>query len=515
MNERADQELLRDYAENRSDAAFTTLVQRHIDLVHSAAWRMTTEAHSAQDVTQAVFIALAQQAAQLANHPVLSGWLHTTARQLAAKHVRAAVRRQTHEQEAAAMNELLSPAPNASWEEIAPHLDAALGELSEPDRDAVLLRYFEKYSAAEIGSKLGISSDAAQKRVSRAVERLREFFVKRGVAIGTSGLAVVVSANAVQAAPAGLVVTISTAALAGTTAATSTIIATITKTIAMTTFQKTLVTATVAVLAGAGIYEAHQAAQLRDQVRRLEQQQAPLREQLQQLQAGLPTATDHIATATPDSNEELKAEVLRLRGLANRAQSAEAELAALKSAQQQQVQNAQTTTPQLTQEQISSRIETAVTNQLSRLASRLALTDGQSQSVADILRTTNAGFERDSKIRAVLSPDQQNAYDTFKEEELRPSLVIRAGAALSDVQKAVDLSADQQDQAFATAFQSLRNSMMQISKASSQADATALAQQMKDQQIAAVESVLTPDQVAQYRAYLGRKAGVTSRQSGR
>src|ERR1041385_471190 len=113
------------------------------------------------------------------------------------------------------MNELLSTGSDASWEHIAPHLDAALGELSEPDRDAVLLRYFEKKSAQEMAERLGISDEAAQKRVSRAVERLREFFAKRGVTIGASGLVVVISGNAVQSAPLGLTVAISTAGLAG------------------------------------------------------------------------------------------------------------------------------------------------------------------------------------------------------------------------------------------------------------------------------------------------------------
>ena len=110
------------------------------------------------------------------------------------------------------MNELLASSPEANWEQITPHLDAALGELTEPERDAVLLRYFQRQSARDIAQTLGITDEAAQKRVSRAVERLREFFAKRGVTVGASGLAVVISANAVQAAPVGLALTISTAA---------------------------------------------------------------------------------------------------------------------------------------------------------------------------------------------------------------------------------------------------------------------------------------------------------------
>src|SRR5207245_8141029 len=127
-----------------------------------------------------------------------------------------------------------------------PLLDEAMHALDDTDRAAVLLRYFENKSLREVGAALGASDDAAQKRVSRAVERLREFFAKRGVTVGASGLVVAITANAVQAAPVGLAVTISTAAaIAGTTIAAAAT-ATATKTIAMTTLQKTLIASTLA-----------------------------------------------------------------------------------------------------------------------------------------------------------------------------------------------------------------------------------------------------------------------------
>ena len=219
MNSRTDQELLEEYSTRCSEAAFAELVRRHVDLVYSAALRMVCDAHLAEDVTQGAFVALAQSATGLSDRAVLSGWLHRTAQNLAANVVRTDVRRRAREQEAAAMNELLSADADASWENIAPHLDAALGELAETDRDALLLRYFEKKSAAEMATLLGISDEAAQKRVSRAVERLRDLLTKRGATVGASGLVILISTHAVLVAPAGLSAAIAAATVGALTTA--------------------------------------------------------------------------------------------------------------------------------------------------------------------------------------------------------------------------------------------------------------------------------------------------------
>jgi RNA polymerase sigma factor (sigma-70 family) len=336
MNDHTDSQLLRTYAEHRDEAAFAELVRRHVDLVHSAAFRMVRDPQLAQDVTQGAFVALAKTAGQLTECRALSGWLHRTAQNIASQVVRTDVRRRAREQEAVIMNQLLSAEPDAPWERIAPHLDAALGELDGPERDALLLRYFENKSLRAVGQQLGISDDAAQKRVSRAVERLRKCFANRGVTIGAGALVVVISANAVQAAPVGLSVTISAAALAGTAVSTATVVATTTKAVAMTALQKSLVTATVAVLAGAGIYEAHQASQLREQNQTFQQQQVLLEEQIQQMQRERDDATNRLADLIAE-NSRLKAspqemEVLRLRGEVARLRADSRELALLKGA---------------------------------------------------------------------------------------------------------------------------------------------------------------------------------------
>jgi RNA polymerase sigma factor (sigma-70 family) len=333
VNDLTDQCLLRDYVERRSETAFAEIVRRHVDLVYSAALRMVRDAHLAEDVTQGVFLALAQNASQLAARPVLSGWLHRVAQNLAANVVRSDVRRRGREQEAAAMNELLAAGTDANWEQIAPHLDAALGELSEPDRDALLLRYFERKSAHEMAATLGISDDAAQKRVNRAVDKMRDIFAKRKITIGAGGLVILISANAVQSAPIGLAAAISTTALvAGTAASTSTVIAA-TKTIAMTTLQKTLVAATIAVLAGTGVYQTRQASQLRQQDQALQQQQAPLTEQIAALQRERDAMTNQIAALADQLSKEgsNNTELLALRNEVTRLRAESRNLASLKS----------------------------------------------------------------------------------------------------------------------------------------------------------------------------------------
>ncbi|MCW5553659.1 MAG: sigma-70 family RNA polymerase sigma factor [Verrucomicrobiae bacterium] len=319
MGERTDAELLRDYAEHGHEAAFRELVTRYTDLVYSAALRQLESADLACDITQGVFLDLARKARpvseRLAGHNSLAGWLHRSTRYAVLNHLRDTRRRVANERQA--MEQLLHNAESSvDWEQIRPALDEALDSLGDEDREALLLRYFKNQNLRTVGAALGVSDDAAQKRVSRAVERLREFFAKRGVTAGASGLAVVISANAVQTAPANLVLTISTAAaLTGTTIATTTTI-TATKALAMTALQKTLVTATVAVLAGAGIYEARQASQLREQVQTLQQQQATLAGQFQQLHSERDDATNRLAALSQD-NERLNqntTELLKLRG---------------------------------------------------------------------------------------------------------------------------------------------------------------------------------------------------------
>src|SRR5881396_3155975 len=211
MQSTDDSALLRQYLEDHSDAAFAALVTRHINLVYSVALRHVGDPHQAEEITQAVFILLARKAPQLRHDKALSSWLFQATRLTASNFVRGETRRHRREQEAH-MQAILDESGNDVWRQIAPLLDTAIASLSEKDRQAIVLRFYEGRNLRDVGAALGASEDAAEKRVSRAVEQLREFFAKRGVTVGASGLVVVMSANAVQAAPVGLATSVSTTA---------------------------------------------------------------------------------------------------------------------------------------------------------------------------------------------------------------------------------------------------------------------------------------------------------------
>ncbi|HTJ00839.1 MAG TPA: sigma-70 family RNA polymerase sigma factor [Dongiaceae bacterium] len=213
MADRTDHELLGEYARDASEAAFTRLVTRYVNLVYSTALRFTDNPHHAEEITQAVFVILACKAGTLSPRVVLSGWLYQVTRHAAANLVRGEVRRQQREQEAY-MQTMANETPDrAAWEQMAPLLDAAMGHLGETDRNAVVLSFFENRTAAEVAARLQLSEAAAHKRVSRALEKLRKYFARHGVESTTAGIAGTISAHSLQVAPATLAHSVAAVAL--------------------------------------------------------------------------------------------------------------------------------------------------------------------------------------------------------------------------------------------------------------------------------------------------------------
>jgi len=301
------QHLLAEYARNGSDAAFRELATRYVDLVYSTALRLVEgDTHRAEDVTQTVFVDLSHKARTLPPDVRLGGWLHRDTCLVAGHTLRGERRRQSRERQAAEMNALQNHS-QADFSQVAPLLDEAINGLGEADRTAILLRFFEQQDFRAVGQALGSNEDAARMRVTRALEKLEEFLKRRGVTTTAASLGVVLAANAVQAAPVGLAVTISTAAaLAGATA-------TIATQAAMNWINiksvSTIVAAAIVAATGTHLVQHREATRLRDENQNLIAERVRLTNE-----------RDAILSATAANKDEIErlqknqTELLRLRG---------------------------------------------------------------------------------------------------------------------------------------------------------------------------------------------------------
>ena len=243
MPDPTDIDLLRQYADRDSETAFATLVSRHVNLVYSAALRKTGDAHAAEEITQAVFIILAQKAARISDQTILPGWLYQTARLTAASYLKSRIRRVRREQEAYMQTELHAAASDETWEQLAPLLEDAMGQLGEKDRAAVVLRFFGGKSFAEVGSTSGISENAAKKRVNRALEKLHHYFSRRGVSCTTALIAGTLLAHSVHAAPVALAKSVTAVAVAKGAAASGSTLILVKEALKLMTLAKTKMTA--------------------------------------------------------------------------------------------------------------------------------------------------------------------------------------------------------------------------------------------------------------------------------
>jgi RNA polymerase sigma factor (sigma-70 family) len=253
MPEPDDITLLKQYA-GGDESAFTTLFERYVHLVYSTALRQARNPSHAEEITQAVFILLARKAKSLSPKTVLSGWLYQAARLTTSSLIKREIRRQRREQEVY-MQTLTEP-DTSLWEQISPLLDDAMGRLGEKDRNAIVLRFFENRTPQEVAAALKLNEVTARKRVSRALEKLRTFFAKRGVVLTTAIIAGTISGNSVQVAPAALANSATAVAIAKGATASGSILALVKATlIAMKT--KTIIVASIAAAAvtlGTGTY---------------------------------------------------------------------------------------------------------------------------------------------------------------------------------------------------------------------------------------------------------------------
>jgi RNA polymerase sigma factor (sigma-70 family) len=197
-----DWQLLQDYTERHSEEAFRVLVQNHVNMVHAVAMRQVQDPHLAEEVAQTVFVLLARKAGSFRPNLILPGWLFRTTRFVAAHAVRSERRRQRREQEAFRMQS--APSKYDAWMHLAPVVDMAMEQLGETDRHAILLKYYQDKPLRDVGAAMGTTEDAAKKRVSRALGKLRVLLAKRGVVVPVSVLSAALLEHAAEAAPGAL-----------------------------------------------------------------------------------------------------------------------------------------------------------------------------------------------------------------------------------------------------------------------------------------------------------------------
>jgi len=191
----SDAALLARYQSAPTGETFRLLATRHLPLIWSTARRLVNgDAALAEDISQIVLTDFARKAPQLPSGTIAAGWLHRHTCFTAGKMVRTEIRRRAREQHAAEIHgdpdqnsamtaSAAAASSDPAWPEAAPFLDGALDQLSKSDRQALLLRFYQQQDHRSIGAALGFSEEAARKRITRALEKLRRLFRRRGIVL--------------------------------------------------------------------------------------------------------------------------------------------------------------------------------------------------------------------------------------------------------------------------------------------------------------------------------------------
>ena len=526
----SDAELLKSYVKDHSETCFAELVQRHINLVYATALReVNGDSAQAEDITQTVFCELAKKAFALCKHPALAGWCYTTVRQVAANIRRSQQRRIRRENTAFTMDEIhANESPEIVWSQVRPVIDDAMHELSDDDRTAVVLRYFEDRSLREIGETLGINENAARMRVDRAMEKLRCFLGKRGITSTASSLGAAISVGAILAAPSGLAASVASAAVTTTTFSLINIIT--------MTYTKIALVGTLAIAAiTVPIWQQTRITELQRENKELEAQASELIKQGKQSQKQPDAPNSEELLKLRASQAEMRAEILQLRGRLGAAlrEKALTETKAL-TPQQPDLNNSNTNTfVSGMADLMKNTINQQVDGKLARMKAKLNLTADQESAIKDILvqqaekssqaiqkvfaGKTSLKELRDAEqplknpedqINVLLSPDQVAQYKTYKREEAMATARLSANAELIQMQTSLGLTQEQQDQVFGVLYdQSVKIYDASVNnEIPKKDDPVAVLEWQIDQKAKGLASILSPEQVEVYRKQ--QQAGV-------
>jgi hypothetical protein len=477
----------------------------------------------------------------------LAGWLCRHAWFTAAKSVRAERRRKTREQTAMEMR-ALDDNTGSPWELIAPHLDEGLNQLSASDRDAIVLRFFKRQDFRVIGTALGVSEDAAQKRVSRALEKLRGVLSKRGATLTATALASALTAEAIVAAPAGLAISVTATALAGAAKVGTGLSLTTIKTLAMTKLQISMVGVILMAGLATPLLLQHQSLKrMREEGNRLREETVSLQQQtsqIDQLAAENQRLSNLLARAggSQTPKPEQLGELLRLRGEATRLRaSAQADSKAanpmvemLKSPAGKEMMKASMRTEglavarsyaklfaelHLTPEQTASMKDLMINRTMASADMITAAMSGQAdpaQLQAQAVQVKAEQAAIDGQIKQLLGDDNYTQYQAYGKTLPERMVVTQVADQLADSPMAV--GADQEQQLFDAMVEERQNfkfttdfsdpSKLKGDVASYYTEDNKQRylqelEQLNQIYLARAQSILSPDQLAVFQSSLG------------
>ena len=212
----SDTNLLQAYARTRDADAFAELVRTHAGIVYGTCLRITGSPHDAEDIAQECFMELARSAGVITSS--LSGWLHTVATHRSLNSLRNAATRRHYETLA-----MPTQSPNdATWQELAPHVDQALSELPDPLRVPLLLHFLQSRSQSDIAAQLGRSQATISRQINKGLKLVRSRLKKAGIVASVATMTALLTENAASAAPGQLITALSKMAIAGLGQATAT-----------------------------------------------------------------------------------------------------------------------------------------------------------------------------------------------------------------------------------------------------------------------------------------------------
>lgn len=171
-----------DDGDDRAQAAFGVLVERHGRMVLSVCEGILGNVQDAEDAFQATFLVLARKAGKIHRRDDLGPWLFGTARRVALKAgIKLAERRARELRTAIVAAEIKANESTRDPNELdrAAELIAEIDRLPQKYRDTIILRYFDGLTHEQTAARLGIPVGTIRSRLSRGRERLKNRLIGR------------------------------------------------------------------------------------------------------------------------------------------------------------------------------------------------------------------------------------------------------------------------------------------------------------------------------------------------